>query len=61
VGDMILCNEISGVDTMLYDNIENGAEQPEDWDEKEDGEWEMPEIYQSYLITKSGADYLKRN
>ena len=61
VGEMILCNNISQVDENLYDNLENGGEQPEDWNEKEDGEYEMPEIYQFYLIDKSGADYLKRN
>jgi hypothetical protein len=61
VGDMVLCNSISQVDENLFDNIENGGEQPEDWDETADGEWNFPEIYQYYAITKGGADYLKRN
>lgn len=61
VGDCILCNEITKADENLWDNLENGGEMPEDWNEKEDGEWEMPEIYQFYLIDKNGADYLKRN
>lgn len=33
---------------------------PDDWNEEEDGEYEVPEIYQYYIISQGGADYLKR-
>jgi hypothetical protein len=54
VGDMLLCNSINEIDDTLYDNILQGNEEPEGWNE----EREMPEIYQSYLIDKDGALYL---
>lgn len=35
IGDMILCNEIVRVDENIFDNIINGGEPPEDWNESE--------------------------
>lgn len=61
VGDMVLCNNINIGNDYWFDEIENGNNEPEDWNEEENGEWEIPEIYQSYIINDSGADYLKRN
>lgn len=68
VGDMILCNEITNVDENIFDNIENGEfeycfvhnKKEECDDNPEKCEFESKEIYQYYIINKSGADYLKR-
>ena len=58
VGDTILCNNINNTDEYYFEHFIQGGEQPEDWNEKEDGEWEMSEIYQSYIITERGASEL---
>lgn len=61
VGDMVLCNDINANNDYWFEELQNGNEEPKDWNEKEYGEWELPEIYQSYIITDNGAHYLKRN
>lgn len=66
VGDIILCNNITQIDENLFDRIENGSFEycpiHENVEECNDNcEHECKEIYQYYLITDSGADYLKRN
>lgn len=58
VGDMIMCNNIMSIDEDMYSNLENGNLYHEDNDDDEDY---TKEIYQFFLITKGGADYLKRN
>jgi hypothetical protein len=68
VGDCILCNEIVREDENLFDNLENGEFEAcecgvsgcDIWGEAEH-EKTQKEIYQYYIITKGGADYLKRN
>lgn len=69
VGDMVLCNEITTVDENIYDDIKNGNidycikhETREECEKDNDNcEFECIEIYQTYIINKSGADYLIRN
>lgn len=55
VGSMVLCNYINTIDDDWYDCLFQGHKAPDNWDEEKDGEWDMPEIYQSYIITDSGA------
>lgn len=57
VGDCILCNNVNNKtdEDGWYEHIVQGTEQPEDWNEAEDGEYELPEIYQTYIITEAGA------
>ena len=56
VGDAVLMNKITEVDTeMLYEGLENGSL----WVDEDGTEDEVKEIYQYYAITRGGADYLK--
>lgn len=55
VGDMVLCNNVNNTDENWYEHIIQGNEQPEDWNEEEDGEWCLSDIYQTYIITERGA------
>jgi len=68
VGDMILCNQIAQADENYYDNLENGEFESCECEKTGCDIWGQAghekiqnEIYQYYLITKNGADYLKRN
>ena len=55
---MVLCNNINTTDESWYDHLIQGADEPENCNEKEDGEWNISEIYQSYIITPHGARQL---
>jgi hypothetical protein len=55
VGDMILCNKIPEIDEDYGDTLENGSWYPEDYPEG------LKEVYQYFLITEGGADFLKRH
>ena len=57
VGDMILINKIEEVDQdMLYEGLENGSLY--DNDDEQDGV--VKDIFQFYAISDGSADYLKR-
>lgn len=58
VGSMVLCNRIHETSEDWFEHILQGNTQPADWDEAKDGEWEMPQVYQSYIITPHGASEL---
>lgn len=65
IGDMVMCNNITVVDEDLSDNLENGeleyCPEHEDMNKCTDKcDREYKEIYQYYLITEGGANYLKR-
>lgn len=49
VGDMVLCNDVNKTDEYWYEHIIQGINE-------DDGD--MPEIYQSYIITERGATEL---
>ena len=53
VGDMVLCNEIATFGNYLI--LENGSETEKE--NKDDVTYK--DIYQYYIITGRGADYLK--
>ena len=61
MGDMVMCNNINSTDENWYEHILQGHEEPANWNEKEDGEWQLPEIYQSYIITEDGARQLLKH
>jgi len=67
--DYILCNNIQQADDELIDNLHNGSpeycyihdELTECAEHDEDCEYEYYDIYQSYLISPSDAEYLSRH
>jgi len=58
VGSMVLFNNLTEVDANWFEGVENYYMIDSDGNEVEDGDY--PEVYQWYVISQSGYDYLKK-
>lgn len=57
IGDAVLCNDIT---KLFYADINGEYVEPEQENGIIDNSDEQPEIYQYYIISYSGADFLER-
>lgn len=62
VGDMVLFNNITNVDTELYEKIKNGSfYYDNDGDTEMEYSENIKEVYQFYAVNDGGAEYMIRN